>query len=131
MDRQAGGRVVVRPEDEAPQRTAIVGSHHALARGRREEQQERLADRRVALDHLDPARRRHLQPCRRDVPLRRGVLLEDHVRVDEAPRAVPSLVDHAAPDTRPWPATRTLYWTTPGGVPSVRPITVSRAMACP
>ena len=40
-------------------------------------------------------------------------------------------IDHETAVTNSWPGVRSVYMTTPGGVPSVRPVTVSRQMYWP
>src|SRR5262249_25049549 len=97
--------------------TAVVGTHDTLSRHDREQQQDRLLDRRFSLHHLDAATVGHLQASRL-----RGAI---KIGMKKPPCSIKCRA-HVRSETNCCPANLTSYLTTPGGVPSVKPITVSR-----
>src|SRR5262245_4851615 len=102
--------------------TAVLGSHHALSRPGRDQQQQRLANRLVVGDRVDPPGGVDHEADRR---VRRRVVGRDPETPASRARA------HAAPATNCWPGSTTLYFTIPGGVPSVKPQRLSRHTAWP
>jgi hypothetical protein len=128
-DRDPGRGLVVGFERQTVEIAAVVRPHDALAGAGREQQGERLQDRRLAVHPVEPAggRDHHAQATRR-----RRVLAQLHQRrelgVDEP--ETDRLV-HASLPTTDWPGSPTVYLTVPGGVPSVSPVTVSRQAARP
>ena len=70
-----------------------------------------------------PSSKAFLQGIKKALAKRR--LVEALTLCEEAPGPVAGRA-HASAPTKTWPADRTSYFTVPGGVPSVSPVTASR-----
>ena len=123
VDREAGRRLVVGREEQAVQVAAVVGAHDALAGDVERSSRMRLADRRR------PRRPSSTRPsgaiCRPADRQASETPVTTRCGSRSARRGTRG-ADHASRPTSAWPGRRTSYWTTPGGVPSVRPRIVSR-----
>src|SRR5262245_30110091 len=95
----------------------VIGTHHSLSRACRQQHQERLAHRSCSFHHVDASAVRDAQACAFPRVVKSGI------NKSPSPILWPG---HGLSETNCCPADLTTYVTTPGGVPSVKPVTVSR-----